>query len=355
MKALVFSEPGHVEWREVATPDINEPYGVLLSPVAVSPCTSDVHTIYGGGMPKQKNHILGHECVARVEKCAAGVRDFKVGDIVAVPAITPDWRALAIQEGNDRHAEEHFSGHRLGRTRPGVFAEYFSIPDADTTLAHIPEEISLEQALMSVDVMSTGFTGAEYASIKTGDTVCVFGIGPIGLMAIAGSVHMGAAEVLAVGTRKLNAELAKNYGASEILSYKNGDIVEQILNKTNGIGADAIIIAGGGDEVFTQAVDAVRYGIGVISNVNYYGGTGNLGFPKFSGGRGMAGKTIHTELARGGRVRIERMLKMIQYGRVNPEPLVTHTLFGMEKMEDAIELMRTKPDNLIKVMVKIQD
>ena len=90
-------------------------------------------------MPKQNPHILGHECVAKVIATASGVCDFRVGDIVAVPAITPDWRAESIQEGNDRHAEEHFSGHRLGRTWPGVFAESFSIPDADTTLAKIPE------------------------------------------------------------------------------------------------------------------------------------------------------------------------------------------------------------------------
>lgn len=138
MKAFVFDRPCHVELKDVPEPVLSEPYGVILSPVAVAPCSSDVHTVYGGGLPKQENHILGHECVAKVVECAREVKDFKAGDIVAVPAVTPDWRQVAVQEGSDRHAEEHFSGHRLGRTRPGVFAEYFAIPDADTTLAHIP-------------------------------------------------------------------------------------------------------------------------------------------------------------------------------------------------------------------------
>jgi threonine dehydrogenase-like Zn-dependent dehydrogenase len=243
----------------------------------------------------------------------------------------------------------------LGRTWPGTFSEYFALPDADTTLAHVPEDLSIEQALMCVDVMTTGFTGAEYANIKTGDTVCVMGIGPIGLMAIAGAAHLGAARIIAVGTRPICRELAKKYGANEVISYRDGDVVQQVLDMTDGIGPDSVILAGGGDEVFTQAVDMVRYGTGTVSNVNYYGGTGSLQFPKFSGGRGMAGKTIHTELAKGGRARIQRMMKMVSYGRVDPAPLVTHSFSGFDRLEDALALMKEKPRDLIKVMVKVEE
>lgn len=353
MKALIFDAPNSVVWKDVPVPKLQEPYGVILHPIAVTPCSSDVHTVFEGGRPKMENHILGHENLARVEKIGSLVRDFKVGDIVAVPAITPDWRAVSIQEGNDRHADDHFSGHRLGRTWPGVFAEYYALPDADTTIAHIPDALSYEQALMCVDVVTTGFTGAEYANIKTGDTVCVMGIGPIGLMAIAGAKLHGAAKIIAVGSRSCCIDLAYAYGANEILDYHNGDIVEQVLEKTNGIGPDAVIIAGGKDEVFTQAVDMVRYGIGTISNINYYGGQGYLQLPKFSGGRGMSGKTIRMELAIGGRARIERIMKMVEYGRVDPTPLVTHHMEGLESIDKALYLMRDKPKDLIKVMVKI--
>jgi len=351
MKALVFDNPGSIIWKDVPAPTLQEPFGAVLEPVVVSPCSSDAHTVFGGGTPKQENHILGHECVARIVQVASQVRDFKVGDIVAVPAITPNWRAVAIQEGCDRHADDHFSGHRLGRTWPGVFAERFAVPDADTTLARIPDGITHEQALMSVDVMTTGFTGAEYANIKTGDTVCVMVIGPVGLMAIAAAAHLGAARIIGIGTRPVCIDLARKYGASEIISYKTGDVVEQVLAMTSGIGPDGVIVAGGGDDVFRQAVDMVRYGIGTISNVNYYGGTGSLEFPKFSGGRGMAGKTVHTELARGGRARIERMLRMIQYGRIDPQPLVTHKFRGLEAIEPALRLMNEKPQDLIKAAV----
>lgn len=351
MKAFVLVEPGVVGWHDAPEPQLT-PYGAILRPVAVTPCSSDVHTVYGGGSRKAPNLILGHECVAEVLETGDLVKDFKPGEIVAVPAITPDWRAMGIQEGNYKHASAPFSGHQLGRSIPGVFAERFLIPDADTTLAKIPEGVTLEQALMCVDVVTTGFTGAEYADIQFGDTVVVMGIGPIGLMAIEGARHLGAAQIIAVGTRPVCTSLALEYGATEVLSYKNGNIVDQVMERTGGLGADGVIICGGGDEVFTQAVDMARYGIGTISNVNYFGGTGNLGFPKFSGGRGMAGKTIHTELAKGGRIRIERLLKMIQYGRINPQKLVTHHLHGLDEVETALQMMKEKPADLVKVMVK---
>lgn len=353
MKALVFDKPQSVVWRDVPEP-ICAPFGAVMRPVAVSPCSSDIHTIFEGGVPKSSMHVLGHECIAEIIQIGSEVVDFKVGDVVAVPAITPNWRATAVQEGNERHAVEHFDSNRLGRTWPGVFAELFAVPDADTTLAHIPKGVNLKQALMCVDVMTTGFTGAEYANIKTGDTVCVIGIGPVGLMAVAAASNLGAAEIYAIGSRPNCKQLAMQYGATDIIDYKDVNIVQKVLELTDNVGSDSVIIAGGNDKVFTQAIDMVRYGIGTVSNVNYYGDTGSLAFPKFSGGRGMAGKTIHTELAKGGRARIERMLKMVKFGRVNPEPLVTHVLNGFEQIEKAIYLMRDKPDNLIKVMVEIK-
>lgn len=352
MKAFCLKSPGTVGYCEVPEPSIT-PFGAIIHPIAVSPCSSDVHTVFGGGSPKAPNLVFGHESIGEVVTVGEYVKDFKRGDIVAIPAITPDWRELDIQNGNYGHAGGHFSGHKLGRSEPGVFAERFLVNDADTTLARITPDISKKQALMSVDVVTTGFTGAEAANIKIGDTVCVIGIGPIGLMAIAGAKLLGAARIIAIGTRPKCVELARYYGANEVLSYKDGDVVKQVLDMTNQRGVDSVIIAGGTDEVFTQSFDMVCYGIGTVSNVNYFGGSGNLGYPKFSGGRGMAGKTLHTSLAKGGRARIERIFEMIRYGRIDPAPLVTHVLHGFDKIEKSLMLMKEKPSNLIKVMVEI--
>lgn len=354
MRAFAHTGPGCFEWIDIPRPVLKQPYGVILQPVAVAPCSSDIHTMDGGKPPKTPNLVMGHECVARVMEVGVEVHDFHPGDVVIVPAITPNWRAIAIQDGNYGHAEDHFSGHRLGRTWNGVFAEFFALPDADTTIAHLPDWMTLEQGLMCADVMTTGFTGAEYASIKTGDTVCVIGIGPIGLMAIAAARCLGAARIIAVGSRAQCVRLATHYGATDIIDYHQGDIAQQVLELTSGIGPDSVIIAGGNDETFTQAVDMVRYGIGTISNINYYGGDGGILYPKFSGGRGMAGKSIHMELARGGRARMERMISMVQYGRVDPTPLVTHKLTGWDNLENAIECMRDKKSGAIKVMLSLQ-
>lgn len=350
MKAFVLVSPGVVGWYNAPEPVLTS-YGAILKPIAVTPCSSDVHTVFGGGSPKKPNLILGHESIAEVIQVGENVKEFKPGDRVAVPAITPNWRDVSIQEGNYRHASAPFSGHQLGRTQPGVFAEKYSVEDADTTLVHIPEGITDEQALMSVDVVTTGFTGAEYADIKIGDTVCVMGIGPIGLMAVAGAGILGAGRIIAVGTKPICIELAKKYGATDVVSYKEGNLVEQIRQMTNGVGVDATIIAGGDGNVLSQAYDITRYGIGTISNINYFGGTGYLPLPIFSGGRGMCGKTLHMELAKGGRARIERIMSMIKYGRVDPQPLVTHHLNGLKSIEDALYMMRDKPQDLIKVMV----
>lgn len=350
MKAFVLAEPGKTNWYDAPEPILTKD-GAILSPVAVAPCTSDVHTIYGGGSRKSPNLILGHECVARIIQVGEDVRDFRVGDFVAVPAITPDWKHPDIEDMNFRHAGEHFSGHQLGKNIPGVFAERFHVPSADMNLAKIPAGVSLESALMCVDVVTTGFTGVEAADVEYGDSVCVFGIGAIGLAAIMGAVQKGASRIFAVGSRNVGIQMARQLGATDIIDYHKVDVVDTILKDTHNEGVDAVIIAGGNDSVFTQAIDIVKYGIGTIGNINYYGGTGSLEYPKFSGGRGMAGKTIRTELAKGGRRRIERLLSMVEYDRISPEKFVTHELNGLESVETAIKMMRVKQQDLIKVMV----
>lgn len=352
MKAFILKDRGLAVITDSAPePVLREPYGAILAPAAMAPCTSDVNTVYGTGSKKPDDLILGHECIARVVKTASGVKDFRPGDLVAVPAITPDWRAAAVQEGNERHAGRPFSGNALGRSIPGVFAERFAVDDADTTLAKIPAGISKEDALMCVDMVTTGFTGAEAAEIRVGDTVVVMGIGATGLMAVQGAALMGAARIIAVGTRPVSVKLAKEFGANEVLSYKDGDIAEQVLRMTGGIGADAVIICGGDDRAMAQAIDMVRYGIGRVVNMKHYPGDGDIGIPKFSGGRGMAGKTVKLELCKGGRVRMERLLKMVEYGRIRPGKMVTHRLEGFDRIADGLELMREKPADLVKVMV----
>jgi threonine dehydrogenase-like Zn-dependent dehydrogenase len=329
------------------------PYDAVIRPTAIAPCSSDVHTAFEGGAPKPEGFVLGHEALGVVVEVGSEVKDFKAGDRVVVPAGSPDWRAPGIQEHNFKHPSGPFSSFKLSGQRDGVFAEFFLVNDADSNLAAQPSDVSVDDALMTVDMVTTGFSGAEMADIKFGDSVCVIGIGPVGLMAVAGAKLRGAGRIIAVGTRPDCVALAREYGATDIVSYKNGNIAKQVLEMTKGRGVDATIVAGGNAETFALAIAMTRFGGGNIANINYYTDAEYLPIPTLAFGRGMAGKTIRGDLCEGGRVRIERLLSMIKYGRIQPGKMISHRFNGLDKLEEAFYLMRDKPSDLIKPAVYI--
>ena len=201
-------------------------------------------------------------------------------------------------------------------------------------------------------MVPTGFHGVELADVQFGDTVCVIGIGPVGLMAVAGSALRGAGRLYAVGSRPNCVEAAKAYGATDIINYKEGDIVEQIMEKTHGKGVDRVIIAGGNNDTFIQAVQMVKPG-GRIGNVNYLGSGDYVKIPRVEWGCGMGHKTIAGGLMPGGRRRMEKLASLMETGRLDTSKLLTHRFNGFEHMEEALMLMKDKPRDLIKPVVII--
>ncbi len=528
MKALVLKGKGNIAYIEKERPTLIDVHGALLKPLLVSPCTSDVHTIWQGS-PKRPDLTLGHEVIARVEEVGAEVMDFHVGDVVAVSAITPDWSQPDVEE-NYAHAGHNFSAHMLGNTIDGAFQELFYLPYADRNLAHIPDGLTLEDALMCVDVLQTGFTAVEEAGVKPGDTVVVMGIGAIGLAAILGAKLAGARTIYAVGSRPENVRIAESmsdfapvmsaHGVPEVpaggdvaspsvtaeagreqhadavspdcaatvpgdghdqapaqsgchvevLNYRHlhcplpqgmhplanstgSPVVNYVLTKTQTKGADKVLICGGDDLAFPQAIDMVKYGTGVVSNVMYYGAdldtqggelktleamnsaesyltstaaaieaeaqaagninvdrttaassaagakpTSTLGstagaqppvaplgstgsasskptfavpgdvlrkahtvtlndnidciqIPKFSIGRGMAGKTLKFSLSRGGRQNLERVMQIVQENGAHPSIFITEHYDGLDQIAQAIDDMKER--KAIKIAVKI--
>jgi isopropanol dehydrogenase (NADP+) len=204
---------------------------------------------------------------------------------------------------------------------------------------------------MITDMMTTGFTGTELANISFGDSVAVIGIGPVGLMAVAASTLQGAGRLFGIGSRTNCANLAREYGATDIINYKNGDIVDQILDVTSGAGVDKVILAGGNANVLSQAIKIVKPG-GIISNVNYFDKE-DLIIPRLDWGCGMSNKTIRGGLCCGGRYRMEQLINLILNKRIDPGKLVTHVLHGIDKIEDGLTLMYNKPKDLIKPVVLI--
>ena len=351
LKGFAMLEIGKVGWIEKDMPECG-PLDAIIKPICIAPCTSDVHTVWAGAIGERHNMILGHECVGEVHEVGHLVKHFKPGDKVIVPAITPDWGTVLSQEGYPMHSMGMLTGWKFSNYKDGVFSEYFHVNEADANLAILPDGVDPVAATMLPDMVVTGFHGVEMAEVEFGDSVCVIGIGPVGLMAVAGTNLRGASEIIAVGSRPNCVKAAKEYGATDIINYKDGDIVEQILVKTHGKGVDKVIIAGGNNDTFDQAVRMVRPG-GTISNVNYLGEGEYVKIPRVEWGVGMGHKKIVGGLTPGGRMKMEKMASLIANKKLDTSKLVTHVFEGFDKIEEALMLMKNKPADLIKPVVKV--
>jgi threonine dehydrogenase-like Zn-dependent dehydrogenase len=297
--------------------------------------------------------ILGHEAVGEVVEVGNLVKDFKKGDKVIVPAITPDWNSLAAQAGYSMHSGGMLGGWKFSNFKDGVFSEFFHVNDADGNLALLPEGVDPADATMLSDMVPTGFHASELAHVEYGDKVCVIGIGPVGLMCVRGAVLKGASHVYGVGSRPNCAQIAKEYGATEIINYKNGSIVDQVLALTKGAGVDKVLIAGGDNDTFAEAINMLKPG-GAIGNVNYLGEGDYIKIPRVAWGVGMGHKLINGGLMPGGRLRMEKLVSLMQTGRLDTSKLLTHRFDGFDKIGEALELMHNKPKDLIKPVVTIK-
>jgi threonine dehydrogenase-like Zn-dependent dehydrogenase len=347
MKAFVMKGIGRVGVVDKPEPRPG-PLDAVVRTTAALICTSDSHTVKGGIGPRE-NLTLGHEAVGRVHDVGSEVRDFRPGDRVLVGAITPDWGDLAAQNGYPAQAGGPLGGFKFANSKDGVFAEYFHVNEADANLAKIPDPVSDEMAAYCADMLSTGFMGAENGNIPTGGTVAVLAQGPVGLMATAGARLRGAGLVIGVESVPDRKKLARTYGADEVVDFTKEDVVERILELTRGQGVDTAIEALGADVTFQTAVKITKPG-GTISNTGYYGEGEFVRIPRVEWGVGMADKTITTGLCPGGRLRMERLLQMLETGRINPTHMTTHT-FSFDEVERAFEVSDQKLEDVVKVLI----
>ena len=382
MKAYVFKAPGIIEKDELPQPflDVNnetDRKSAILRPRFLSPCSSDVHTVFQGNGPRRPGLVLGHEGLAEIVSCGPEVKDFRPGELVAVSAVMPEPGDIAGHRGMP------FSASKLGRNIDGMWSELFKVPEADLNLAHLPDGVTTKAALMAVDMMATGYTAAEEAKILPGETIVVIGSGAVGLMAVQAARAAAGPEgrVIVLGSDRdpVHAELAGLFGADAYLSYRSGEFifgrempaadafaapdpranstgspaVDTVFSVIGVGGADRVLICGGGHEALAQASDLVRYGSGVVVNMAYLEGSGMVPLPIFSLGRGMAGKTFRFCLSRGGRAWTERMLALAKESGNIQERLVTHTLKGFDEIPHALQRMKERPMGMIKIMVEI--
>lgn len=347
MKTFVMQSIGHVGFLDKPIPEPG-PNDAVIKTTRALICTSDSHTVRGAVGPRE-NLTLGHEAVGVVHQVGSQVTRFKPGDRVLVGAITPDWGDVASQAGHSSQSGGALGGWKFSNTKDGVFAEYFHVNEADANMARIPDAVPDEVAVYCCDMLSTGFMGAENGNIPIGGTVAIFAEGPVGLMATAGAKLRGAGLIIGVESVPRRQDLARHYGADVIVDFSKEDAVTRILELTDGVGVDTAIEALGADSTFQNCVKVTKAG-GTISNIGYHGEGDFVHLPRAEWGVGMAEKTIATGLCPGGRLRMERLLRLLEMGRIDPTRMTTHT-FAFEQMPRAFEIMDRKLDGVLKPLI----
>ncbi|MDZ4831484.1 MAG: NAD(P)-dependent alcohol dehydrogenase [Phycisphaerae bacterium] len=350
MKAFVMREIGKVGIIDKPIPRPG-PNDAILRTTAALICTSDTHTVAGAIGPRT-DITLGHEAVGVVHElgdAVAAAGRFKVGQRVAVNAITPCYHCDNCQRGYSSQCGGMLGGWKFANVKDGSMAEYFHVNDALANLAPIPDGLTDEQAAYCCDMLSTGFIGAEHGNIPLGGTVAVFGQGPVGLMATVGARLLGAGFVIAVETMPNRIAMAKRYGADAIVDFAKEDPVEAIKRLTGGEGVDTAIEALGAANTFAACISVTRPG-GTISNIGYHGDGDTVPIPRLDWGVGMSDKTIRTALCPGGSERMTRLMSLIVNKRVDPLAMTSHR-FRFGEIERAFRMMQTKEDGMIKPLI----
>ena len=351
MRAAVFHGPGDIRVDVVPRPRPG-PGEAVVRVTLTTICGTDVH-ILKGEYPVRPGLIVGHEPVGVIDELGPGVVGYEVGDRVLVGAITPCGQCHACLVGKPAQCGhgsgyEAIGGWRFGNTIDGAQAEYILVPYAQANLAKIPETLTDEQVVLLADIASTGFSGAESGRIRIGDTVVVFAQGPIGLCATAGARLMGAARVIGVDGDPNRAAVALRFGADVVLDPEKVDVVAEVKRLTGGIGADVAIEALGLQVTFESALRCVRPG-GTVSSLGVYSGKLQVPYDAFAAGLG--DHTIVTTLCPGGKERMERVMRMVETGRFDPLPLITHR-FGLDQIVEAYDLFSHRRDGVLKVAIR---
>ncbi|WP_087719905.1 zinc-dependent alcohol dehydrogenase [Salinicola salarius] len=257
MKAVVFHAIGDIRVDDVPEPQLQEPTDAIIRLTTSALCGTDLHFVRGSFTPMQAGTILGHEGVGIVEQLGDDVRNLAIGDRVVVSSTIGCGNCSYCRAGyyaqcdvanpNGKQAGTSFFGGPAP-TGPfnGLQAEKARIPFATTVLTKLPDEVSDEQAIVISDILPTAYFGADLAEIKDGNSVAVFGCGPVGLCAIVSAKLFGAGRVFAIDSKPDRLDKARKLGA-ECINFDREDPVETLQRLTGGIGPDRAIDAVGID------------------------------------------------------------------------------------------------------------
>ena len=389
MKALCWHGTGDVRIDTVDDPTIQDPTDAVIKVTATAICGSDLHLFDGFMAAMQEGDILGHEPMGEVVAVGPEVKNLAIGDRVVVPFTiscgscffcekqlfslcddsNPNAEQAAQEMGQSPAAVYGYS-HMLGGI-PGGQAEYLRVPYADVGPIKIESNLPDEKVLFLSDIFPTGYMGAENADIEPGDSVAVWGCGPVGLFAIKSAQMLGAGRVFAIDREPERLELARKHCGAETIDFSQEDVYDRLMSSTAGRGPDRCIDAVGAEahasNMASAAVDAAKATVGLQKSRPYVlqevikccrkGGTismpgvyttpvDSLPIHAFMN-KSLTLKTGQTHVQR----YLRPLLEKIEAGEIDPSFLITHTA-PLEQAPQMYEKFRDKEDGCVKVVLK---
>ncbi|WP_113261512.1 zinc-dependent alcohol dehydrogenase [Agrobacterium cavarae] len=388
MKALTWHGKHDIRCETVPDPVIEDDRDAIIKVTACAICGSDLH-LYQGSVPDMHSgDVMGHEAMGEVVEVGKGNSKLQIGDRVVVPFTISCGHCFFCQRGffsgcENSNPDKEKAKKMWGNSPAGLFgythmlggysggqAEYLRVPYADVGPIKVPDGLTDEQALFLSDIFPTGYMAAEFCNIQPGETVAIWGCGPVGQMAIRSAYMLGAARVIAVDSVAERLALAAASGALT-LNYLETDIYDEIMQLTGGRGADACIDAVGTEadpaaswdsridrikvatfmgtdrpHVLRQAIHCCR-NFGTVSIVGVYGGFLDK-IPMGSAiNRGLTFRMAQTPVQRYLPMLMDRVLK----GEIDPSFVITHRA-TLEEGPGLYETFKNKDDGCIKVVIK---
>ncbi len=350
MRATIFHGPRDVRVESVADAKIKSPNEAIVRITLAAICGSDLHC-YHGRDAVIPGFILGHEAIGIVEETGSSVARIKKGQRVVISCVVSCGECYFCRRGQPSQCSETgssvfgFGKNSAGKLGDigGCQSEAVAVPYADYTLYPLPEGVDDQQAVFLADILPTGFFGALNGDIRPGDTIAVYGCGPVGLCAVMTAGLFGPAEIIAIDSIPYRLELAKKLGATAV---DVSQATQTIMDRTNGRGADVCIEAVGSEAALNEAFVTVRGG-GTVSMIGVVG-LAAYNFPMMLAF--MKDLTFRVGLANM-RNNIPHLARLIEKGRLDPRPLVSHTL-ALGEIARGYKIFDARSEGALKVLIK---